>query len=271
MLQTKYQDLAPVQSSGKAALPEVSIITPLYNGEEFFPATRDSVLAQTYRSFEWIIVNDNSTDGTREILDELSRCDPRVTVIHLNKNGGPIYARNTAMQAARGRFVAFLDGDDVWLPEKLERQVGFMKSTGAYMSYTAYKKITSAGQLKTGITIRVRERASYHNIVRSDYMMTSSVMFDTETTGRVLQSFDAPVGKDDFHFVLSILKKYGPAYGLNEDLSRLRVHGDSITGSKTKSAKLQWRFYRDTLGLSLFSSLEKFTIYAVKGLYKYLL
>ncbi len=271
MFATKYQDSAPIESCGKAALPEVSIITPLYNGEEFFPATKDSVLAQTYRNFEWIIVNDNSTDGTREILDELSRCDPRVTVIHLNKNRGPIYARNAAMEAARGRFVSFLDGDDLWLPEKLERQVAFMKSTGTHMSYTAYKKITSTGELKTGITIRVRKRASYHNIVRSDYMMASSVMFDTQTTGRILQSFYASVGKDDFYFFLSILKKHGPAYGLNEDLARLRVHGDSITGSKIKSAKLQWRFYRDTLGLSFFSSLEKFTIYAVKGLHKYLL
>jgi teichuronic acid biosynthesis glycosyltransferase TuaG len=271
MLQTQKKVAAHIKTSNEVAFPEVSIITPIFNGGQFFPATRDSILAQTFRNFEWIIVNDKSTDGTREIIDELSSEDPRVTVIHLTENRGPIYARNTAMKAARDRFVAFLDDDDLWLPEKLERQVHFMKSTGVHLSYTAYKKITSTDTLKTGVTLHVRKKASYRNILHSNCIMASSVMFDTQKTGRILQSFNAPVGKDDCYFFLSILKKHGPGYGLNEDLARLRVHGDSLTGSKIKAAELQWHFYRDTLALSFFSSLEKFIIYAVKGLFKHLL
>jgi glycosyltransferase involved in cell wall biosynthesis len=258
-------------SSTITGSPEVSIITPLYNEAIFFRATINSVLEQTFHDFEWIIVNDNSNDNTCDILRELEQKEPRVVVINNRENRGPIYARNKAMEVARGRFVAFLDGDDLWLPEKLERQLAFMKSTGTPLSYTAYRKITSRGKLRSGVLIQARAIATYRSYVCSNYMMASSVMFDTYKTGRIYQSFDVPLGKDDFHFFLSIVKAYGPAHGLNEDLARLRVHGDSITGSKLKAAKLHWLFYRDTLKLSFISSSCKFFIYAIKGLCKYFL
>ena len=251
--------------------PEASIITPLFNGESFFSSTIDSIRSQTFQDFEWIIVNDNSTDGTREILDELMEHDRRVQVIHLDTNHGPIFARNCAMEVATGRFVAFLDGDDLWLPEKLEKQVSYMKRSGAHLTYTSYRKITKTGSYKSGRLITPPSRAPYSKILQSDYMMASSVVFDTNITGRIFQSYEAPIGKDDFHFFLSILKKHGPAHGIPEDLARLRVHNGSITGNKMKSARLQWCFYRNTLDLSFFSALAKYVVYAVKGLYKHLL
>ena len=250
--------------------PVVSIITPLYNSEHCFPATAESVLAQTFTNFEWIIVNDCSTDGTGEMLDALARRDGRVHVVHLSQNQGPIFARNCAMGAAAGRFIAFIDGDDLWLPEKLEKQVSYMLSSGAHMTYTSFRKISSNGSGKLSPLIKAPPRAPYDRILRSDYMMASSVVFDTEVTGRILQSDEAPIGKDDFHFFLQILKKHGPAHGLGDDLCRLRISGDSVTGAKLKSAWLQWYFYRRVIGLSFASSLGHFVVYAVKGLYKYL-
>ncbi len=252
-------------------IPEVSIITPMYNAAEFILATAESVKAQTFGNYEWLIVDDCSTDASGEIARTLSESDHRIRYFRLKRNSGPITARNYGFEQARGRFVAFLDSDDLWLPEKLEKQVALMKGKRAALSYTGYKKITRTGKEKTGLIVPVPRKASYNRILHSDCIMASSAMFDREITGDIRQSTDVSVGRDDLHFFLSILKEHGPAYGIREDLARLRIHNDSITGNKMESAKLQWFFYRNCLGLSFISAVEKYTIYALKGFLKYLL
>ena len=251
--------------------PEVSIITPLYNAESFIRVTAESVKNQTFTNFEWIIVDDCSTDSSREILKELSAQDSRIRIFYLPENMGPVRARNHGLTEAHGRFIAFLDSDDLWMPEKLDKQVRFMKESGVPLSYTSYKKLKWDGTPKTGIRIPIPKEISYHKLLHSNDIMASSAMYDTNMTGRIYQSTEVPIGKDDLYFFLGILKECGCAVGLREELACLRMHKGSITADKLRFALMQWKFLRNHMHLPFFSTLEKYTVYAVKGFFKYLL
>jgi teichuronic acid biosynthesis glycosyltransferase TuaG len=253
-----------------AGNPEVSIITPLYNSEAYIEDTIQSVLKQTYMNFEWLIVDDHSTDASLDILKKYTATDKRIILLSQEKNNGPAHARNFAMDQAKGRYIAFLDSDDLWLPEKLEKQIALMKKNNAPLSYTAYKKINDKGKIKSHILINVPAVLTYNRLLGSNCIMASSAVFDSHITGPVRQCCHIPLGKDDYHFFLSILKKHNRAYGIKEDLARLRVHEGSITQDKFKAIGLQWVFYRRYLGLSFFSTLHRFIIYAVKGFLKYI-
>ena len=125
----------------------VSIITPLYNSEEFIKDTVDSVLSQTYTNWEMIIVDDASTDKSVAIIQELIDGDDRVKLLRLSKNVGAAQARNRALELCSGRFIAFLDSDDIWYPEKLEKQLGFMLAKNIPISYTSYELINEFGHM----------------------------------------------------------------------------------------------------------------------------
>ena len=124
---------------------KVSIITPLYNCSDFLEQTIKSVFAQTYENWEMIMVDDCSTDNSLEIAKEYASKDRRIKIIELTENSGAAVARNTAIEAAIGRYIAFLDSDDIWLPEKLEKQVMFMQNNNIAFSYTVYEKMTEDG------------------------------------------------------------------------------------------------------------------------------
>jgi teichuronic acid biosynthesis glycosyltransferase TuaG len=250
---------------------ELSVITPLYNAEEYLRETAGSVLSQSYANFEWIIVDDCSTDSSPEMVKELAREDSRVRPIFLSRNSGPIRARNRAIKEAGGRFIAFIDSDDTWLPGKLEKQIAFMKQNSLGFTYTGYKKMNIRGDLKTGITVPVPKKVSYSRLLQSNCIIASTIIYDTRITGPILQKEDVPVGKDDFHFFLELIERTGAAYGLKEDLLRFRIHGDSITGNKARAAKAHWSFFRNCLGLSFFRSLFLYAAYTIRGSLKYLL
>ena len=251
--------------------PEVSIITCSYNAEGYIEDTARSIGRQTFTNYEWLVIDDGSTDSSPGIIRELAARDKRIKPYLHRKNRGPVAVRNFGMERARGRFIAIVDSDDLWLPEKLEKQVAFMKENRIPLSYTAYKKIRKCGKLKSGLTVPVPEMVSYRRILKSDSIMASSAMYDTDITGPITQPFGAPVGKDDLFFFLMILRRHGPARGVRDDLARLRLHGDSITGNKLKAARRQWRFYRRVIGLSPLKAISYFFVYAVKGFIKYLL
>ncbi len=255
----------------KIGKPAISIITPLYNGVPYIHEAAGSVLSQTFRDFEWIIVDDNSRDASLQMISDVSLQDPRIKIIPHSENRGPVISRNSAIQKAKGRYIAFLDIDDLWLPEKLEKQIEFMEKKNAHLSYTEYKKINANGTLKTGIQIKVPYKISYKKIIRSNSIMASSAMYDTRITGRVFQDPEIPFGKDDLVFFSGIIKDHGPAYGLKMDLARYRVHNDSITRDKLHCAREQWHLYRKILRLPLYSALYNYLIYAIKGFLKFVL
>jgi teichuronic acid biosynthesis glycosyltransferase TuaG len=231
--------------------PLVSVVTPAFKAERFIAETVASVQAQTMGNWEMLAVDDRSPDGTWQVLQALARDEPRLRPFRNPSNLGPAGSRNVALENARGRFVAFLDSDDLWLPDKLERQLAFMRETGAALTYGAFRRIDETGR-RVGRLIEVPERITYAQLLGNTCIATLTVVVDRERAG----DFRMPdVGYDDFAAWLSILRRDGrPARGLNEDLARYRVVGGSVSSRPRRSAAWVWDIYRNVEGLGLLRS-----------------
>jgi teichuronic acid biosynthesis glycosyltransferase TuaG len=243
----------------------VSIITPAYRAAAFIQDTIRSVQCQDYRAWEMLIVDDCSPDATSELVTEISRQDSRVRLIRQSTNQGPAVARNTALEAANGKFVAFLDSDDVWLPEKLSTQLTFMTKLNAAISYTEFSRMSADGQ-RVGRRIEVPSTLTYRRLLCNTAIATSTVIVDQLKTGAVRVPI-APY--DDYAAWLSILRRGHVAHGLKRDLMRYRVLEGSISRSKRRSANWVWKTYRQIEGLGLLDSAWCFANYATRGWLKY--
>jgi teichuronic acid biosynthesis glycosyltransferase TuaG len=243
----------------------ISIITPAYNAARFIDETVNSVIAQTYQNWEMLIVDDCSKDDTREKLQALAARDSRVRPIFQERNGGPARARNAALRAAKSPLVAYLDSDDVWLPQKLERQLDFMRRENSSFSYTGFRRMSLDGQ-QVGAFKPLTPRLRYSDLLKNTAIMTSTVIIDRAVTG----DFEMPVTYyDDFATWLLILKRGHIAHGLGEDLVRYRIVGASVSRNKFKSARMVWRAYRDIERLPLPTAAWCFTHYAWRAFRKY--
>jgi teichuronic acid biosynthesis glycosyltransferase TuaG len=243
----------------------VSIVTPAFNAERYLPQTIESVLAQSYRNWELLVADDCSTDATRRVAQEYAARDPRVRPIALERNSGPAMARQAAVEAARGSFVAFLDSDDLWLPGKLERQLEFMHARQAGLSFTAFRRISRDGG-EVGHLIRAPASLSYRELLGNTAIATSTAMIDRSRTGafRMVKTY-----YDDFALWLEITRRGFPALGLDEDLMRYRVVGGSVSRNKGRSALMVWRTYREVERLGLARSCWSFARYAANAMRKY--
>lgn len=243
----------------------VSIITPAYRAAPFLAETIQSVQGQTYADFEMLIVDDCSPDDTAQVVGRFAAADPRIRLLRQPVNQGPAAARNRALAEARGRWIAFLDSDDLWLPEKLDRQLAFHRAMDATLSYTAYRRISADG-LRVGRPIRVPDRLDYRRLLGNTGIATSTVLIDRTKTGPF---FMKRTYYDDFACWLELLRRGGTAVGLQEDLMRYRVVGGSVSRNKARSARQVWRTYREVEGLGLLRSAWSFANYASRGLLKY--
>ncbi|NLZ45348.1 MAG: glycosyltransferase family 2 protein, partial [Clostridiales bacterium] len=164
--------------------PLVSIVTPLYNCETIISATIDSVIDQTYPNWELIIVDDVSTDNSVEVVEEYIKKDNRIKLIKLPVNGGAAVARNKGVENAKGRFIAFLDSDDLWKETKLEKQINFMLTNDYAFTCTNYEQLDD----KTNKILRIikaREKADYRLVIRYNPIGNSTVIYDCKKLGKV--------------------------------------------------------------------------------------
>lgn len=244
----------------------VSIITPAYKAGRFVGETIASVLAQSYPKWEMLIVDDCSPDDTVAAIEKAAGSDPRVRILRQAQNGGPAAARNSALRAAEGRWIAFLDSDDLWLPEKLEHQLRFHASNNCKLSFTSFRRINIDGAT-TGRLIPVPARLGYRDLLGNTAIATSTVMVDRGATGPFEMK---PIYYDDFGCWLELLRSGGFAMGLAEDLMRYRVVGQSVSRNKRNSAYQVWRTYRHVEGLAPMTAAWYFLNYAVRGYLKYL-
>lgn len=243
----------------------VSIIVPAYRAARVIPATIESVLAQTWPHWEMLVADDCSPDDTREVVRAWSARDPRIQLIPLQRNGGPAAARNAALERARGRWIAFLDSDDLWLPTKLERSIAFAQQQQAALVYTGFRRISADGA-QVGRYIAVPPRLGYRQLLGNTAIATSTVVIDRAQTGNIrMQS----VYYDDFVCWLGIVKRGLTARGLDEDLMRYRVLQQSVSRNKKRSAQEVWKTYRSVEGLGLLPSAWYFANYAARALLKY--
>jgi teichuronic acid biosynthesis glycosyltransferase TuaG len=243
----------------------VSIITPAYRCAGVVGDTIRSVLAQTYPHWEMLIAEDCSPDNTREILREWAKADPRVRLIEQARNGGPAMARNAALECAQGRWIAFLDSDDLWLPNKLERSIDFAEANAAPLVFTGFRRIPAEGGT-AGRYISVPRTLTYRQLLGNTAIATSTVLLDRRRVGEVRMR---KTYYDDFDCWLQVLKSGRLAHGLDEDLMRYRVMGKSVSRNKRNSATQVWRAYRDLEKLSVPTACWHFMNYAVRGLLKY--
>lgn len=224
----------------------------------------ESVLAQTHDEWELIVADDASGDGTAELAEQIAARDPRIRVVRRASRGGPAVARNQALAAARGRYVAFLDADDWWLPEKLERQLAFIGRTGAALAYTAYRR-TDGSPGDGGRLVRVPSTTDYRDLLGNTAIATSTVLIDRSRTG----PFKMPrAAYDDFACWLGLLRRGFTARGLQEDLTRYRTGRGSVSANKLRSAGRVWRVYRRTERLPFLVSCFHFSRYAYHAVRK---
>lgn len=220
---------------------EVCIITPAYNASNTIEETYESIKNQTFSNWEWIVVNDKSKDNTLELIKELSKQDKRIVVIDAPENGGAARARNLAIEKASGRFIAFLDADDLWLPTKLEEQLKFMKDNGYVFTYTNYEVFLPNG--KTYLYRPKKESIGYKDNLRGLKIGCLSVMYDTEKLGKVYMPLDAEK-REDHAAWLDITRDGTRAYKLDKCLCRYRAGNTSVSSNKVKMIKYQYRMYR---------------------------
>jgi len=243
----------------------ISIITPAYKAAPFIESTIGSAQAQTYSDWEMLIVDDCSPDDTGDRVEAIAASDPRVILIRQTTNSGPAAARNVALVRANGRYVAFLDSDDLWMPGKLAAQLEFMAERRAAVSHTGFRRMTQDGT-RLGRLITVPRTLTYERLLCNTAIVTSTVMIDRAKTGPFFMP-DAPY--DDYALWLSLLRSGHVSHGLNRDLLRYRVVTNSVSRSKRVSAVRVWQTYRRIESLGLLKSAWSFANYAVRGWLKY--
>jgi teichuronic acid biosynthesis glycosyltransferase TuaG len=239
----------------------VSVIMPAFNCAGFVAESIGSVIAQTYRSWELLVVDDASSDNTPLVARSIAAKEPRVRVMSLAENGGVANARNVGMENACGQYLAFLDSDDLWLPKKLEAQTEFMRDHQIGFSFSRYRRIEPDGCV--GRVIRIPSRVEYDDLLKGNLIGCLTVMIDCDKVGPFNMP---PIRHEDYAAWLSILKKGHVAYGLQEDLARYRVCSSSLTGNKLRSAAWTWRIYRQREQLSFLKALWCFAFYTARSI-----
>lgn len=243
--------------------PLVTVITPNYNCASLLPDCIQSVQAQSLEDWEHIIIDDASEDNSVLCIQELQATEKRLRLLTLKENSGPRVARNTGILAARGRYIAFLDSDDLWLPEKLLLQFEAMRATNIPINGVAYEVRTMQGQW-----LRTRNMPSainYQRLLCTNLLSASTTMYDSQYFGIVENNCFA--GDEDHHLWLTLLKKFGrPAQGINQVLTILRSRPDSRSANKIYAAKRRWHTYRQAQNLPLWQSAAYFICYALESL-----
>lgn len=243
----------------------VSIIVPVYNARKFIRETMDSVMAQTYPSWELLLIEDVSTDGTAAVIEEYVREkeEQRIRLIRQPENRGAARARNRGLEEAKGRYIAYLDADDLWEPEKLQHQLLFMEKNEAAFCFTGYEFADECG-VGTGKVVRVPETLNYRQALGNTTIFTTTVMFDTEKIPK--EMLEMPVMKsEDTALWWRILRNGYTAYGLDENLVRYRRPGKSLSSNKLEAIRRIWNLYRRAEGMSIPASVWHFCFWAFRA------
>lgn len=241
----------------------VSIIMPVYNDTVYVKEAIMSILGQTYPKWELLLVDDGSTmDIYAAIKDLLS--EERIRFIRLPENRTVAGARNAGIAAARGRYLAFLDSDDWWMPEKLEKQVRFMQENNMAMSFTSYRRVLANGQ-KVGRVLKAELVVDYSRLLKGNCIGCSTVMIDRQQCPDIKMPF---MRHEDYITWLNLAKRNLLICGLAEDLVRYRVGNNSLSANKCKSLWWTWKVYRKSQGLSFFRSLLCLGYYIAHGIRK---
>ncbi len=245
--------------------PAVSVITPCYNAERYLEQTIQSVMAQSFADWELLIVNAASTDDTLAIAERYAAQEPRIRILSRTERLGPGPARNLAIGEARGRYIAFLDADDLWMPEKLERQIGAMRAQGLVFTHTGYRLIDQHG-LEFGNPITPPATVTHAELLYSCTISCLTTVYDSHVLGK--QYMPDILQSEDYALWLNLLKRTPHAVGLPDALARYRIHPGSLSRGKLRKSLYQWVVLRQEEKLGVPRAVFYFLSYAIRGLLK---
>jgi teichuronic acid biosynthesis glycosyltransferase TuaG len=243
----------------------VSVIMPLYNSQKFLSEAITSLLAQYFKDFELIIVDDASKDDSVKIANGFARLDRRIRLIKQIMNSGPAIARNAGIEVAQGRYIAFCDSDDVWMPDKLEKQISVLQSSDAAVCFTSYYKMLEDGT-RTDRLVRAKPVVTYQMELRSNHIGLSTAIYDTEKCGKVFMLDSRK--HEDYSLWLKILGTGYTAIGLQEPLVYYRLRSNSVSSNKFKASYYHWKVLRATARPNFIYALFLFAHYVWHGLRK---
>lgn len=246
----------------------VSVIIPAYNAGQYIGRAIASVQAQTHTEWELIISDDSSSDNTCEIAERLAKEDPRIRLVKSKINRGAAAARNAGVSAGKGEYIAFLDADDTWQPDKLEVQLQRLRKSGAALCYTSYAIVNSAGE-KIRADYIVPEKTDYEALLRENVIGCSTVLISAELAKA--HPFEKGFYHEDYVLWLRLLKQEIRVIGCPEVLANWCWRENSRSYDKWNSMKKRWRIYRKAMGLPFGKSAGYLFCYAVAGLRKYTL
>ena len=232
----------------------VSIITPTYNSEKYIGSTIESIIAQTYTNWELLITDDCSTDSTCKIVEGYAATDSRIKLFRLEKNGGGGIARSNSIENANGRYLAFCDSDDMWLPNKLEKQLLFMKEKDCTLSFSSYLTCSEDGNVN-GIIVG-KSKVTYREECKDNQIGCLTAIYDTKPYGKIF--FPSIRKRQDWGFMVRALEKCGVAYGMKEPLAIYRLRQGSISSNKLQLVKYNIMFYKEVLHYSNIKSVCMF-------------
>lgn len=245
----------------------VSVITPVHNAEKYLEITLKSVLNQSYTDLEIILVDDASKDSSREIIKKYENIDTRVKSVLLDNNVGVAKARNEGIKKASGRYIAFLDSDDIWMENKLEEQIKFMREKNIAFSHTAYQFMDETGN-KMGKPVRVVPSVGYTDLLKQNSVGCLTVVIDRSKVEKI----EMPqIRHEDYATWLSILREGHRAYGLDKVLALYRKSSNSLSGNKVKAAMWTWNIIRNVEKVPLPKAVFYFSNYAIKNVNKHFL
>ena len=245
----------------------VSIIMPAFNAGKTIKKSIESVFKQSYIDWELIVIDDASTDNTKEIVESLIKKEKRIVLLANKKNIGCALARDKGIEASNGRWIAFLDADDLWLPKKLEAQIAFQNKNNAVLTHTQYRRINKFGRL--GRVIRSPNQVTYKELLKANVIANSSVLYDTKNTSieKILLGYH--LNYDDYARWLNITRDHGPAVCLNESLMLYFYNTQTDSANKFKSLTKNWHVYRVSQNLSVLKSIYYLLHIIVSGIKKH--
>lgn len=229
----------------------VSIIMPNYNGDANLEKSIRSVLNQSFTNFELIIIDDNSTDNSLKVINHFLNSDKRIKLLVNEENIGPSLSRNKGVNFSRGKYIAFLDSDDLWEKSKLEIQVNFMESNEIKFSYTSYVKFDHNDLIRT---VHARLKINEKMLLRKNYLGTSSVMINKEFFGEMIEFKDLKRA-EDYELWLRLIKESKMIYGIKDTLMKYRVGNESLSSKKIEGIIYRYKLFRKTIGMSKMRSL----------------
>ena len=245
---------------------KVSIVVPVYRAEKYIEETMDLVRAQTYTDWELILVVDGESDASARVIEAYRdrHREKRIRLFFVEEGSrGAAQARNRGVKEAAGRYIAYLDADDLWRPEKLERELLFLEKKQAAFVFTGYEFADEHGK-GTGKVVHVPEKLTYREALKNTTIFTSTVMFDTEKIDRALIHMP-DIKSEDTALWWKLLRSGYDAYGLDENLVYYRRPGKSLSSNKLEAIRRIWALYRKAEGLSVPYSLYNFCFWAVRA------